>query len=34
MLEPLLASVFGQMAETLVEHFIERADALAEREAR
>jgi ribosome-associated toxin RatA of RatAB toxin-antitoxin module len=29
MLEPLLASVFGQIAETLVERFVERADALA-----
>lgn len=31
-LEPLLASVFGQIAETLVERFVERADALAPRE--
>ena len=33
LLEPLLASVFGQIAETLVERFIERADVLAHREA-
>jgi ribosome-associated toxin RatA of RatAB toxin-antitoxin module len=33
-LEPLLASVFGQIADTLVERFVERADALAQGQAR